>query len=131
MPESLASLRSTLLRRNIPSAASFFACFFAGLLWSASFLGAQSNPAGHEPKVGDAPSTALPLAKDLSAKLTHTDVRRAMRKVADWQLNRAEADFDQDWTYAALYAGFMAVPDAAGGEKYSAAMLRKIGRAHV
>lgn len=46
-----------------------------------------------------------------------------MQKVADWQLARASQGFDQDWTFAALYAGFMAVPDAAGGEKYRDAML--------
>jgi rhamnogalacturonyl hydrolase YesR len=50
-----------------------------------------------------------------------------MRKVADWQLNRAEANFDQDWTYAALYAGFMAVPDEAGGKHYREAM-RRMGK---
>jgi rhamnogalacturonyl hydrolase YesR len=72
--------------------------------------------------VGDAPSVALPLATDLSARLKHRDVRRAIRKVAEWQLNRAEADFNQDWTFAALYAGFMAVPDAADGQRYRKAM---------
>jgi rhamnogalacturonyl hydrolase YesR len=74
--------------------------------------------------VGDAPAIAPPPATDISGRLTHRDVRHALRKVADWQLNRAEPDFDQDWTYAALYAGYMAVPDAAGGKKYREAMVR-------
>ncbi len=47
-----------------------------------------------------------------------------MQKVADWQLARASQGFDQDWTFAALYAGFMAVPDAAGGERYRDAILK-------
>ena len=74
--------------------------------------------------IGDAPAAALPLARDLSAKIDKRDVAHAMEKVADWQLNRVEAGFDQDWTFGALYAGFMAVPDAAGGKKYREAMLR-------
>jgi len=47
-----------------------------------------------------------------------------MRKVAGWQLHRAKAHFSQDWTFAALYAGFMAVPDAAGGKHDRKAMTR-------
>ena len=50
------------------------------------------------------------------ASSTHRDVRRAMRKVGDWQLNRIDGHFSQDWTFAALYAGFMAVPEEAGGK---------------
>jgi len=96
----------------------------AALLCAASQLHAQAKPADEPLKIGDAPSVALPLAKDLSGKLTHRDVRRAVRKVADWELIRAEPNFDQDWTFAALYAGFMAVPDAAGGKKYRDAMER-------
>jgi rhamnogalacturonyl hydrolase YesR len=96
----------------------------AALLCAVSQLGAQATPGDEPLKIGDAPAVALPLAKDLSGKLTHGDVRRAVRKVADWELSRTEASFDQDWTFAALYAGFMAVPDAAGGKKSRDAMER-------
>jgi rhamnogalacturonyl hydrolase YesR len=96
----------------------------AATFGSVALLQAQKAAASHRQNVGDAPTFAPPLADDVSAKLTHRNVRRALRKVADWQLNRAEADFDQDWTYAALYAGFMAVPDAAGGKEYREAMVR-------
>jgi len=65
-----------------------------------------------------------PLATDLSPKLTRKNVSHAMQKVADWQLARAEPGFSQDWTFAALYTGFMAVPKAANGEKYQQAMLQ-------
>jgi unsaturated rhamnogalacturonyl hydrolase len=89
----------------------------------ATLLGAANiTVPAQKPIVGDQPATALPLA-NLSPSLTHRDVRRAIRKVGDWQLNRAQPDFDQDWTYAALYAGFMAVPDSAGGKRYREAML--------
>src|SRR5579859_5794902 len=57
------------------------------------------------------------------AKLTKRDVSAAIREVADWQLKRAEPNFNQDWTYAALYAGFMAVPPEADGQRYQDAML--------
>src|SRR5580698_8292095 len=99
-------------------------CLCAVFLGVASFLSAQvpAAPATRQQHVGDAPAAALPLASDLSGKLTHRDVRRAIHKVADWQLHRAQPDFDQDWTYAALYAGFMAVPDGAGGKQYRDAM---------
>ena len=35
-----------------------------------------------------------------------------------------EPGFSQDWTFAALYTGFMAVPKAANGKKYQQAMLQ-------
>jgi unsaturated rhamnogalacturonyl hydrolase len=102
----------------------FTAALAVLVLFAAPILDAQAPlPARHQ-TVGDQPAVALPLATDVSGKLTHRDVRHAIRKVADWQLQRAEADFDQDWTYAAMYAGFMAVPDAAGGRKYREAMQR-------
>lgn len=46
-----------------------------------------------------------------------------MQEVADWQLARASEGFNRDWTFAALYAGFMVVPEAANGHKYQDAML--------
>jgi rhamnogalacturonyl hydrolase YesR len=73
--------------------------------------------------VGDAPAVSLPLASDLSPALKRKDVSRAMQKVADWQLARASEGFNLDWTFAALYAGFVAVPEAANGKKYQDAML--------
>ena len=94
----------------------------AALLLAPVPLYAQTVTADKQPPVGDAPAVALPLATDLSPRLTHRDVRRAIRKVGDWQLNRVEHDFDRDWTFAALYAGFMAVPNAAGGKTYRKAM---------
>ena len=91
---------------------------------SGARAGAQkaAPPSAHN--VGDAPAVALPLASDVSGAITHRAVRHVLRKVADWQLERAQPDFNQDWTYAALYAGFMAVPDRAGGKRYREAMLR-------
>lgn len=96
---------------------------FLLLLSSASAPG-QLTAAEIRFSVGDAPEASLPLARDLSPALRRRAVTRVIDKVGDWQLNRAESSFDQDWTFATLYAGFMAVPDAAGGARYRDAMLR-------
>lgn len=74
--------------------------------------------------VGDAPASGQPIAKDLSAKLSKRDVSKAIRKVADWQLDRARPFFSQDWTFAAMYAGFMSVPEGIAGDRYAVAMKR-------
>jgi unsaturated rhamnogalacturonyl hydrolase len=73
--------------------------------------------------VGDAPIQVLPQARDLSPRFKRSDIQKALRKVGDWQLNRARPDFNKDWTFAALYAGFMAVPTSVAGSRYHDAML--------
>jgi rhamnogalacturonyl hydrolase YesR len=124
--ELIPRLPATLPRGHRLQTLRFCGLLAIGLLSGASFLAAQAKaaPPARQQNVGDAPAVAPPLATDLSGKLTHRDVRRAIRKVGDWQLERAEPNFDQDWTYAALYAGFMAVPDGAGGKRYRDAMVR-------
>jgi unsaturated rhamnogalacturonyl hydrolase len=76
--------------------------------------------------VGDSPEAAPPLATDLKPDLTHDAVRAAMRKVADWQLERARPYFKTDWTFAAMYDGFMAASATLGDAKYENAM-REMG----
>lgn len=73
--------------------------------------------------VGDSPDVELSRARDLRPDLNHGSVRAAMRKVADWQLERARPYFNTDWTFAALYDGFMAASDTLGDPKYEGAML--------
>lgn len=75
------------------------------------------------PTVGDAPADAEPLATDLSPVFQKADVAHALRRVADWQLARMPGNETQDWTAAALYAGFMAVPTDVRGDTYRQAML--------
>ncbi len=85
---------------------------------------AQGMPFAQElAAAGDSPTTALPLAKDLSATLSRPDIAKAMRKVGDWQLQRAQPLFNQTWEFGALYAGFMAVPKEVAGSRYQDAML--------
>lgn len=74
---------------------------------------------------GDSPADAGPIAH-LSSKISRRDVARAMKLVADWQLNRLPATPQYDWTWAALYTGFMGVPEKIAGDKYKNAVM-KIG----
>jgi len=73
---------------------------------------------------GDTPATAGPLAQGLSPKLDKRDLAKAMKLVADWQLSRLPAEAQVDWTWAALYTGFMAVPSNVAGDKYKDAMMQ-------
>jgi unsaturated rhamnogalacturonyl hydrolase len=82
----------------------------------------QRTSADRSSSAGDSLPETTPIATDLSPRLRRKDVLKAMTKVADWELDRAQPNFNQDWTYAALYTGFMAVPLAAEGDKYQKAM---------
>ena len=72
---------------------------------------------------GDSLPTPGPLAH-LSPKLDRRDIRKAVRLVADWQLNRMPEHAQNEWTWAALYDGFMAVPHDVNGDKYQRAMMQ-------
>ena len=47
---------------------------------------------------GDAPVDAGPLASDVSPELTPAAIDKVLRKVADWQLARAQPYFSRIWT---------------------------------
>ncbi|MGA9671845.1 MAG: glycoside hydrolase family 88 protein [Terracidiphilus sp.] len=100
----------------------FVALSLACLCVAPALLG-QTTTAQRNSLAGDTATTELPLATDLSPRLSRRDVSHAIQKVANWQLDKARNNFSQDWTFAALYAGFMSVPDAADGKKYRDAML--------
>src|ERR1700761_1108849 len=91
---------------------------------------AQTAPSVQAPlpternSVGDAPENPGPLAMDLSADLTHSAIRKAAKKVADWQLVRVESTFNQQWTYAALYDGMLAASRITGDPHYRDAMVK-------
>ena len=73
--------------------------------------------------VGDAPDDPGPLATGLSAELKPKAIDAAMKKVADWQVKVAEANFNQQWTFAALYDGLLAASKTTGDPKYRDAVL--------
>jgi rhamnogalacturonyl hydrolase YesR len=72
---------------------------------------------------GDAPENPGPLATDLSTSTKPKAVAKAMRKVADWQLQRSQPYFDRIWTWSALYDGFLAASDSLGDPKYNDAVM--------
>lgn len=72
---------------------------------------------------GDDPDNPGPLATDLSYSTKPKAVAKAMRKVANWQLERSQPYFDRIWTWSVLYSGFMATSDALGDPRYRDAML--------
>jgi rhamnogalacturonyl hydrolase YesR len=92
------------------------------MMFASMPVAAQQLPSADLPVAGDSPDTEGPLAKDLSPEFKKPEVTKALRKVADWQLTRAQVQYSPDWTFAALYAGFMAVPPAVNGSKYQDAM---------
>jgi unsaturated rhamnogalacturonyl hydrolase len=97
----------------------FLCCLFSCLQ-----AGAQQKQTARDklPGLGDSPSDAGPIASNLSPAFKKKDVVRAVRKVADWQLDRVRKNYSQDWTFAALYAGFMAVPSSMNSGTYQDAM---------
>lgn len=80
-------------------------------------VSAQAGPSG------DDAAHPGPLATDLSPVVTSFQIRRAMRKVADWQLCAAQDKFSTDWTYAALYDGLLAASRTTGDQRYHDAVL--------
>lgn len=78
------------------------------------------------PVSGDSPDDAGPLAQGLSPDLKPAEIAKALKLVADWQLAHLPEHPEYDWTFAALYAGMMAVPSEAGGDADRNAM-QKIG----
>ena len=71
---------------------------------------------------GDAPADPGPLATDLSAALTPDAIDHATRKVADWELARAQHYFDRTWTRNVLYTGLMAASQSTGDPRYRDAL---------
>src|ERR1700722_12608808 len=74
-----------------------------------------TNAARH---FGDAPDNPGPIAPDLSYSIKPKAVAKAMRKVADWQLEQSQPYFDRTWTWSVLYSGFMAASDSLRYPKY-------------
>lgn len=72
---------------------------------------------------GDRKEDPGPLATDLSHRMTKRDIRRAMRRVADWQMKESATRFNADWTYAPLYLGLLATAETLQDRKYHDAVL--------
>ena len=94
------------------------------VLFALSFATVNAQQKAPVSSPGDTLTTPGPLAHNLSPKLDRRDLAKAMKLVADWQLSRVPAEAQVDWTWAALYTGFMAVPDKVARNKYKDAMLK-------
>ena len=72
------------------------------------------------PSPGDQPSDPGPLATDLSPALHSKQIRAAMRKVADWELQRVHAQPpSRAWDFGALDIGLMAASRTLHDPRYS------------
>jgi len=110
---------------RVHCAAALVAIASIALILQPSIASAQNGPAKTAPP-GDHLNTPGPLATNLSPKLKRVELAKAIKLVADWQLSRLPAEAQVDWTFAALYAGYMGVPNSIAGDKYKQAMM-KIG----
>lgn len=94
-----------------------------GLMSNARAQGPESLRQYHAP-VGDSPEVAPPLAKDISSRLTKSDIKKAMKKVADWQIDRLKDGLTTDWTFGVLDTGLIAASDTLNDARYRNAVKR-------
>ncbi|MGB6193008.1 MAG: glycoside hydrolase family 88 protein [Terracidiphilus sp.] len=85
---------------------------------------AQNAAAAERDAAGDQPNDSGPLAKGLSPALKRSAIRKAMKKVADWQLTYAESHYNIQWTYAALYDGLLAASKTLQDSRYHDRVLK-------
>ncbi|HZD50125.1 MAG TPA: glycoside hydrolase family 88 protein, partial [Silvibacterium sp.] len=98
------------------------ACLFFGLLTGLSGQTVPATPRNNA-GVGDTLESPPPLAS-LSPAFKSKAIKAAMRKVGDWELERSRPYFSQDWTFAALYAGFMGAAKTLSDPAYEDAMMQ-------
>jgi rhamnogalacturonyl hydrolase YesR len=79
--------------------------------------------------LGDVTADPGPKAS-LSASMNPAAVHAAIRKVADWELQRAQPYLTQNWTWSVLDTGFMAASRVLNDPKYRNAMLAMAERFH-
>jgi rhamnogalacturonyl hydrolase YesR len=100
--------------RRVVTAATVVALALCGSTCPALQAPAENQ---HRASPGDSPDNPGPLAH-LSGSLHPKDVKKAMRKVADWQLAKVQSEYSQDWTYATLYIGMLQASDTLHEPKY-------------
>ena len=83
-------------------------------------LAQQATANEAAPSPGDESSDPGPPATDLSPALHAKPIRAAIRRVADWELERVQAQPpSRDWDFGVLDIGFMAASRTVGGARYS------------
>lgn len=103
-------------------------CLFSSTSLAQQPVAQVAHPAGYHSGEwdgeGDAPDNPGPLARDLSPAISVSAIAKVAIRVADWQLDRSDSYFSQDWTYGALYSGFMAVSSELHEPRYADATFR-------
>jgi rhamnogalacturonyl hydrolase YesR len=97
------------------------------LLQAGTHLYAQNTvvpPGDERDAAGDQPDDPGPLATGVSGKLKRPEILKAMKMVANWQIQHAEGRYNIDWTYAALYDGLLSVSKTTGESKYQDRVLQ-------
>ncbi|HVI09568.1 MAG TPA: glycoside hydrolase family 88 protein [Candidatus Binatia bacterium] len=113
-----------------------FRLLLAVIVFAISPFASCQTPAHAAPSIderaaaGSQPDDPGPLATDLFPRFKHRDILRAMKKVADWQLVDAEGKYNIQWTYAALYDGFLAASKASGDQRYRDRVLQVAEQNH-
>jgi len=104
------------------STAMLLGILIAVLLGTSNAACFAQQPTKNEaaPSPGDQPSDPGPLATDLSPALHSKQIRAAMRKVADWELQRVQAQPPSSaWDFGALDIGLMAASRTLHDPRYS------------
>src|SRR5665213_3773300 len=104
------------------STAMLLGILIAVLLGTSNAACFAQQPTKNEaaPSPGDQPSDPGPLATDLSPALHSKQIRAAMRKVADWELQRVQAQPpSRAWDFGALDIGLMAASRTLHDSRYS------------
>ena len=106
------------LMKKSASAFAFLICFLFFALAAVSQQTPAPRAIDERAAAGDQPDDPGPLARDLSPKLKRSAILKAMKKVADWQLQHAEGRYNIQWTYAALYDGLLAASATTNDSRY-------------
>ncbi|HEV2487967.1 MAG TPA: glycoside hydrolase family 88 protein [Terracidiphilus sp.] len=104
------------------SAAIFLGILIAVLLGTSNTacIAQQTTKNAPAPSPGDQPGDPGPLATDLSPALHSKPIRAVMRKVADWELQRVQAQPpSRAWDFGALDIGLMAASRTLRDPRYS------------
>jgi rhamnogalacturonyl hydrolase YesR len=89
-------------------------------LGTGSAAGSAQQATNDAPVPGDQPADPGPLASDLSPALHSKQIRAAMKKVADWELERVQAQPpSRSWDFGVLDIGLMAASRTLHDRSYS------------
>jgi unsaturated rhamnogalacturonyl hydrolase len=116
--EALSFIKRDGPMKNSPLLVALLVLALLSFGWCQNSSPHPAQPNDERAAAGSQPDDPGPLATDLSERLKRRDILRTMRKVADWQLHEAEGKYNIQWTYAALYDGFLAASKATGDRSY-------------